>query len=137
MVSTKRATLKAYALVAGVFLFGAVAGGAAMHAFSQRDVKALLGREGFERRRLGALAQELELTDEQHTRLREIFRRRGEERRKLTAEVMERCGSSLEEHERQMDAEIRAVLSEPQAARFEQLMEQRGPRRRPRRGPGR
>lgn len=138
MVNGKRARLKAYGLVFGVFLLGSVAGGATVHALSQRDVKALLGRDGFERRRLGALSRELSLTGEQETQLREIFKRRGEERRRLTTDIMDRCGDSLEEQRRQTDEEVKAVLNPEQRARFDQLMAERGPpfgrtRRKPRR----
>lgn len=130
MVISKRA--RAVGLLVGVFLVGGVAGSGATFAFAQRDMRGLMGREGFEQRKMRALTRRLDLTTEQQTQVQEILRRRGEERRQLMDKMQESCGKPVAEHRAKTDDEIRAVLTEAQKPKFEELLE-----RRARRGGGR
>ncbi len=58
-----RARLKAYGLVAGVFLLGVVAGGSVSYAYAQAETRTLFtgDRQAFEHLRLQALERELDL----------------------------------------------------------------------------
>jgi Spy/CpxP family protein refolding chaperone len=123
MVMSKRA--RAVALLFGVFLIGGVAGSGATFAFAQRDVRGMMGREGFEQRKIHALTRHLDLSAEQQTKVEEILRRRGEERRKLMGDMQEQCGKPVAEHRAKTDEEIRALLTDAQKPKFEALLERR------------
>ncbi len=116
--------LKSYAIALLIFVLGAVAGAAAWHAVVEHDERELAagGFEGFERRRLRALARKLELSDEQTERVRAILREDRDARRKLTEEVFERCGEPLGLHREKSDARIRALLNPEQQKRFDEFV---------------
>ncbi|HMR09090.1 MAG TPA: hypothetical protein PKA88_25090 [Polyangiaceae bacterium] len=124
MVISKRT--RAIGLLVGVFLVGGVAGSGATFAFAQRDMRGLMGREGFEQRKMRALTRRLDLTTEQQTQVQEILRRRGEERRQLMDKMQESCGKPVAEHRAKTDDEIRSVLTDAQKPKFEELIERRG-----------
>lgn len=130
MVNRQR--FKAYALVASVFLLGALAGGGAAYAFAQKECRDLaFDRGAFERRRMRALSEELDLTDAQRDRIQDILRANRAERRRLTREAFERCGTPLRSHREKLHDEIRGVLAPEQRKRYQTLVEEhrrRGPR---------
>jgi Spy/CpxP family protein refolding chaperone len=121
-VVTRR--LKAYAAIVAVFLLGGVAGGAASWAFAQRQYSELLAddREGFERGRVEALAQALDLSKDQRDRVAAIFSKHREERHTAMRTVMERCGEPVRDHHAKVDAEIHAVLLPAQRTRYDALV---------------
>jgi Spy/CpxP family protein refolding chaperone len=130
--------LKIYAMVLGIFVLGAGAGGAAGYAVASKRVAEVLGDdrpEAHEKRRFEALAKELELTREQRKQVRGIMERHREANRQATKAVFEKCGNDLQALRERVDGEIRAVLDEQQQKRFGELMEKRG-KRFPLGGPG-
>jgi Spy/CpxP family protein refolding chaperone len=127
-----RTRLKAYAIVAGVFVLGALAGAGASHAFAQRDYASLVAgeRDFIEHRKLRALSRELDLSSEQRERIAEILRKHRDDRRGLSRQMFERCGEPVRAHKAKVSAEIRAVLDPAQQTRFDQFEKQqqeRGP----------
>jgi hypothetical protein len=105
--------LKIYAIVAGIFVLGAGAGGAAGYAVAGKKVAELLREERpglSEVRRFEGLASELD------------------QNRQLSRAMFEKCGDELRELRSQVDTEIRQVLDEKQRQRFSELMEKRGHR---------
>lgn len=114
---------KVYAVIAGVFLLGAVSGAGVSWAVSQRQCQKLVsGEEGYESRRVGALARELDLNADQKQKIAEIFKRHRDERRELTKTLVERCGDPFRERREKFHAEIAALLNAEQRARFEALI---------------
>jgi Spy/CpxP family protein refolding chaperone len=122
MVSRKR--IKAYAVLGGVFLLGALAGGGSVFAISQREVRAFARgeRRAFEHRRLDALERELDLTSQQRAQIAAIFDAHREQQRELRRSLMERCGEPIREQRRKLHAEIDAVLTPAQRQRHAELM---------------
>lgn len=119
---------KAILILIGVFVLGALAGGAATFAWAQRERREWFagGRDQAERRRVRALARELDLTDEQERRLSHILRARHQERRRLMDEAMARCGGDLRDHRSRLDAAIRQELTPAQQQRFDELLLEHG-----------
>jgi Spy/CpxP family protein refolding chaperone len=124
MVSSRR---KAYAVIAGVFVLGALAGGGATWALQERKVRdlALGERRAFEERRLEALSRELDLSSEQRAQVAAIFDKHREEKKELSRSMFERCGGPLSEAKAKMRAEIHAVLSPEQRQRYDALVRER------------
>jgi Spy/CpxP family protein refolding chaperone len=123
--------LKIYAMVAGIFVLGAGAGGASGYAVANRRLAAVLreDRPGMgDARRMEALSSQLDLTREQRRQVRQIMERHRDENRQLTRAMYEKCGDDLQSLRARVDAEIRAVLTPEQARRFGELMEKRGNR---------
>jgi Spy/CpxP family protein refolding chaperone len=119
------AKLKGGLVLVGVFLLGGLAGGATARAWVQRDYAAqLTGRPGerIARRHLGALARELNLSDEQRERVRAIMDKHRSEREAVMKKLAESCGAPMREHKAKVDAEIRAVLDPEQRKRFDALL---------------
>lgn len=129
MVSRK---LRAYLLVAGFFLLGAVGGAAAGRAYTQREVATALFTADHQVRDtmfLDAIAHELELTDVQRSRVAALHQRHRTRRRELMQAVAQTCGKPLEDLHAEMDAEMSQLLNDAQAARWNALMTQRRQRR--------
>jgi uncharacterized membrane protein len=129
MVNT--AKLKIYGIVLGIFVLGAGAGGAAGYAVASKRVAEVFAsdRPGFgDMRRFEALSSELDLTRDQRRQVRQIMERHRDENRQLTRAMVERCGDDLQDLRDRVDQEIKGVLSEPQARRFKELMNERGRR---------
>jgi Spy/CpxP family protein refolding chaperone len=123
--------LKIYAIVAGIFVLGAGAGGAAGYAVAGKKVAELLREERSglsEVRRFEGLASELDLNREQRGKVRAIMERHRDQNRQLSQAMFEKCGDELKELRSQVDTEIRQVLDEKQRQRFSELMEKRGHR---------
>lgn len=123
--------LKVYGIVAGIFVLGAGAGGAAGYAVASKKVAEVLREDrpgASEARRFEGLAAELDLSREQRQKVREIMARHRDENRRLSQALFEKCGNELKELRSQVDAEIRQVLDEKQRQRFAELMEKRGHR---------
>jgi Spy/CpxP family protein refolding chaperone len=119
-----RARAKAIAVLAGVFLLGALAGASGAYAFGQRRLAALVSEdreELHERRRTRALQRTLDLTDDQASRIQEIFRKHRAELRASTDRMFETCGAPVEQARKQLDDEILAVLTPEQQERFRSL----------------
>jgi len=119
------AKAKVYALLALLFLLGGTLGASLAYAYAQREfVTMMMGdkRDIRERRQLRALTKTLALSDSQQTQVKAIFRKHAHLRRKLSAEMFERCGAPLHAHRAQVDAEIRAQLNPAQAKQFDQLV---------------
>jgi Spy/CpxP family protein refolding chaperone len=110
-----------------MFLLGAVCSAAGYHAVARRDDARFFSGDpaGFEARLVAALERELDLTDGQSDRVREIFQKHAAERRRLFRQEVETCGAPMNQHRERVDAEIRAVLTPPQRARFETLRAER------------
>ncbi len=125
MVNKQR--LRAYALLVFVFVLGMVAGGGAAFAYSLREYREFAsgGDEAFERRRIEAMAAELELSAEQKERVRKIFENHREEHRRLLRSVFERCGKSMEAHRAKVHAEIQSLLTPEQRVRHDDLVKRR------------
>jgi Spy/CpxP family protein refolding chaperone len=122
----KSAKLKGGLILVGVFVLGGLAGGAGMRAFMQRDYADELMAEPAERlgrRHFQALARELDLSDEQRDKVRQIMRKYRPERAKLMEQLAEDCGEPLQEHKAKMDSEIRNVLDPEQQKRFDALLD--------------
>jgi hypothetical protein len=124
MVKVER--MKAYGLLAAVFVLGVIAGGGAGWALSRRDYQDLVSGvpEAFEHRRLAALSSELDLRPEQRERIADIFRRRRGERRQLMKTTFERCGDPLRKYKAQVNTEIHAVLDPAQRQRFDLMVKE-------------
>ena len=123
--------LKVYAVVAGIFVLGAGAGGAAGYAVaSKRLAETLRGDRPSlgDARRMEALAYELDLSRDQRRRVREILERHRDENRHLMQAMFEKCGDDLQNLRTRVDAEISSVLNDEQRRRFHELMEKRGQR---------
>ena len=121
-MSAQRA--KVYAVLAGVFLLGGVAGAGAAYAYAENRYAELVEAdpdEVPEPRRMRAFARELDLTPEQQGKIREIMRGHRGERRQLAKKMFNECGDPLREHKANIDAEIRAVLTPKQQLRFDEL----------------
>jgi Spy/CpxP family protein refolding chaperone len=108
-------------MLGGVFLLGALAGGGAMWAVSEREVRAFaLGeRRAFEHRRLDALSRELDLTAEQRDKIAAIFEKHHETRKTL---MRERCGGPLAEAKQKLTSEIHAVLTPAQREKYDAMV---------------
>jgi len=124
-VSTSR--FKAYAALGGMFVLGAVCSAAAYHAVARRDYAQFFSgdRSTFEARRVEVMGRELELSQAQVNQVREIFQKHADERKRLLRQELETCGGPLNAHRERTDAEIRAVLTPSQRARFETLRAER------------
>lgn len=123
--------LKTYAIVLGIFVLGAGAGGAAGFAVANKRLAEVLGgdRPGIgEARRFEAIAKELDLSHDQKHQVRTIMERHREENRQLMDAMFEKCGDDLKNLRTRVDGEIRGVLDPEQAKRFGELMEKRGKR---------
>jgi len=123
--------LKVYAIVAGIFVLGAGAGGAAGYAVANKHLAEVLRSDRpmlGDARRMEALAYELDLSREQRKQVREILERHRDENRKLTQAMFEKCGDDLQSLRTRVDEEISPVLNEQQRRRFHDLMEKRGQR---------
>ena len=123
--------LKVYAIVAGIFVLGAGAGGAAGYAVANKHLAEVLRSDRpmlGDARRMEALAYELDLSREQRRQVREILERHRDENRKLTQAMFEKCGDDLQSLRSRVDEEISPVLNEEQRRRFHELMEKRGQR---------
>jgi Spy/CpxP family protein refolding chaperone len=122
------AKLKIYGLVLGIFVLGAGAGGAAGYAMASKRLAEVFGsdRPGFgDARRFEALSSELDLTRDQRRQVRQIMERHRDENRELTRAMVEKCGDDLQDLRDRVDQEIKGVLSDAQARRFKELMNER------------
>jgi Spy/CpxP family protein refolding chaperone len=127
----KSAKLKGGLILVGVFVLGGLAGGAGMRAYMQRDYAEELTAgpaERLGRRHFMALSRELDLSDEQREKVREIMRKHRPEREQLMQQLAEDCGAPLGEHKAKLDAEIRSVLDPEQQKRFDALLEKQDQR---------
>lgn len=120
-----RGTLKAYLALSFVFVLGVLAGGAGSRAMLQRRYAHLFRDRAsvFEYRRLGALSRRLDLDDAQEARVRAVLGKYRAPRRKLSREIMDRCGAPLRAQKAQMDQEIRALLRPEQQTRYDRLIQ--------------
>ena len=120
----KRTTIQAIGVLAGVFLLGALAGGAGVYAVAKREAAQLVGPRP-QLRRMHALERRLGLNSDQRARVQEIFSRYREQLDQTRDEIMSDCGQPMREKMDAMDSEIRAVLDDEQRQIFDQLREER------------
>jgi Spy/CpxP family protein refolding chaperone len=123
--------LKVYAVVAGIFVLGAGAGGAAGFAVANKRLAEMLRGDRpslVDARRMEALAYELDLSRDQRLRVRKILEHHRDENRQLTQAMFEKCGDDLQSLRTRIDDEISPVLNDAQRRRFHELMEKRGQR---------
>jgi Spy/CpxP family protein refolding chaperone len=119
--------LKAYAALGGMFVLGAICSAAVSQALARRESSVFFSgdRSTFEARLVEAMGRELDLSDAQVEKVRGIFQAHAEERKRLMKQEMETCGGPMNAHRERIDAEIRAILTPPQRARFETLRTER------------
>lgn len=95
---------------------------------------------------MAELTEELKLDENQAAQIRELLSVQNEQSRKMLEEARSsgqgRSGfSAMRERMRELregtDANIKALLSEEQSSRYEEILAERSERRRSRRGPGR
>lgn len=125
----KRVTLQALGVLAGVFLLGAVAGGATTYAYALHEEAAFMG-PGHHEGRLRGFERRLRLTASQKQAVDAIFTRHREKMDSLKSELMKGCGAPLRAELDVIDGEIRAVLTPEQQQEFEEMRAERD-----RRGP--
>jgi hypothetical protein len=113
---------KAIALLAAVFVLGGISGASLTFAYSRHDLAASFP-PGLRppQTRLRALSRELDLTDAETSRVREILERHRGDRRMVWDEIVDKCGDPIRKQKAALDAEIRAVLSADQQRRFDAL----------------
>jgi Spy/CpxP family protein refolding chaperone len=131
-----RARFKVYAGLLLVFALGGVAGGASVYAFARRQCAELL-RDDPEPRRMRALIDRLELDGDQERRVRDVFRRHRDERRRAMQSMFEECGAPLERQRKQTEREVRDVLTPEQRESYDRILKARAnryPERHHRRG---
>lgn len=129
MVSRK---VRAYLLVGGFFVLGAVGGAAAGRAYTQRELASALFTGDHQVREamfLDAIAHELDLNEAQRSKVAEVHQRHRAKRRELMQTVSQTCGKPLEDLHAEMDAEMKGILDANQAVRWAELMTQRRQRR--------
>jgi hypothetical protein len=120
--------LRAYLLVAGFFLLGALGGVAAGRAYTQRELAQNLFAADPQTREamfLNAMSHELGLSDVQRSQVATIHEKHKAQRRELMRHIFQGCGKPLEELQTTMDAEMNAVLDANQAARWRQMVAHR------------
>lgn len=122
MVNRKK--LEVVLLLGGVFLLGAVTGGAITYAHSKRQQTSLIEVGAREHRRLG-FERRLGLSAAQSAQIEAIFARHEAESRALKAQMMSDCGAPMHEHVARIDAEIRALLDPEQQRRFDDIRAKR------------
>jgi Spy/CpxP family protein refolding chaperone len=125
-----RSNLRAFLVLAGVFVGGAGTGVATTLAWSHHRFIGLMEHEGSHRNdlRVRALQHALDLTNQQRGTIAAILERQMPERRRLMGEMMQTCGEPMRAYKAKLDAEIRAVLNPQQQKRFDQLAERQGER---------
>ena len=117
-------SIRAAAVLALVFVLGAVSGVGAAYAWVRHRDAATMDDDhhGYrDPRRLRALERALDLTDAQRDRVRDILQRSAGQRRDLAQHMYEQCGSDLRRHHDAVAAEIRAVLDPAQQQRFDEI----------------
>ena len=120
------ARAKGIAALVAVFALGATAGGGGAYAWLRRDdVTSADDDRGLRSpRRLRALERALDLTSAQRERVRAILDESAGERRQLAQAMFERCGDGLRMHHDAVSAQIRALLTPAQQARFDVISTQ-------------
>lgn len=113
---------KGAAVLVAVFALGAMAGGGGTYAWLRRDdISAEDDRGARSPRRLRALERSLDLTPTQRDQVRSIMAQSGDQRRQIAQEMYERCGDGLRTHHDGVSAQIRALLTPEQQARFDAI----------------
>jgi Spy/CpxP family protein refolding chaperone len=118
-----RSRLKGIAILVATFALGGLSATAVYHALVERQYARLFSgeREAFERRRVQALARELDLTSAQQASVLAVFRKHSSEHKRLMRQTVESCGEPLTRHKEAVDREIRALLDADQKPRFDAL----------------
>ncbi|MGB0678263.1 MAG: hypothetical protein ACPGUV_01210 [Polyangiales bacterium] len=114
-------------MLALLFVFGALAGGAVTYGVMRRRTMPLLqgGPAMWQAQRMQALAHHLDLRPAQRRRSATILRQSRHERRRLLQHTMRQCGAPLRAHRRTVARQIRGVLNAEQAVRFDALRRRR------------
>lgn len=118
--------MKPFAILAVVFLLGAVAGGGVAYGWVQSDHAATVrSGKAHSKHKLKALSRKLDLDAGQRARLQQILDSDDEESAVIGRDVIARCGQPLRAHEHHVDDEIRDVLRPDQRRRFERIVQHR------------
>jgi Spy/CpxP family protein refolding chaperone len=118
----------AFGAVSIAFVLGALAGGGGGYAFAQRHRAAALAdemTEGKDARRMAMLSRELDLTPKQAADVSAVYEKHRGKRAELAREMFERCGQAARKERDQVDAEVRAVLTDEQKLRFDEWQKRR------------
>jgi len=120
---------KAILMLAAMFLLGGAAGVAVGRASAMREVRHMMEGPPGEARvnfRMEALRRHLDLNADQVEKIRAVITESDAERDK----VMASCDPGMDDLRKRTDAKVRAILSDEQKKRFDDLSKRRG------RGPG-
>lgn len=121
----------AYVVLVAVFLVGGVAGAAIGFSVAEERLVTPPGREHgkhWEKRREDAFARELDLTREQQRQVGRLMREQREARQVSMEAMFLECGDDLRAQKEALDAEIMALLTPSQQARYQELASEHGRR---------
>jgi len=124
-----RATIKAVAVLVGVFALGGLAGSALTYALVPRDTADVMGPHPRDGHRMRGLERRLNLTAEQSRQVEAVITAHAEAMEEHKRKMFEECGQPLRAEVEAIDAEIRALLDPAQQKAFDALIaerEQRG-----------
>ena len=110
---------KPIAVLAAVFLLGAVAGGGVVRATALRDIEQTFRgppREAHAHFRIQAMRRHLGLTDAQLTEIEALFADADAERQRL----LSTCGPGLEELRARTEGRVREILTPEQRATYDE-----------------
>ena len=113
---------KPLAILCGVFLLGAVAGAAGSHAYTIHELRSRLGGPSASVRvhlKIEALRRQLDLNEEQVTKIEAIFREADGELERF----MKPCSADVEALRKRTDERIAELLDPAQRQRFAELAE--------------
>jgi hypothetical protein len=111
-----------YLVLLGVFVLGAVAGGASVFAVLQRRNAARLLDDREDERRLVALTRHLDLDVSQRERIAVVLNDARHETRVIAHQTDLKCGHPLLDLREKVDAQVRAELRPDQQSRFDDLL---------------
>ena len=111
-----------YLVLLGVFVLGAVAGGASVFAVLQRRNAARLLDDREDERRLVALTRHLDLDASQRERIAAVLNDARHETRVIAHQTDLKCGHPLLDLREKVDAQLRAELRPDQQSRFDDLL---------------
>ena len=120
--------VRAYSILAGFFLLGAVGGGAAGRAYTQHELaKVYVGSDPQVREALfvQAIAVEIDLSPSEAQHLASVAAKYRADRRDLTQRMYETCGKPMQELQARMSEEVTAGLRPDKAARYLEVIAER------------
>jgi Spy/CpxP family protein refolding chaperone len=124
MTEQRRVKLKVWSLILAVFALGGVTGASLdrLYLIKQRPERfSEQGPRGWRQQLLVNMKRDLNLTDDQVTKIRTVF---DENRKEFSRRRFSEC-PSIKEMREKSDARIRSVLTPQQQERFDQIKAQR------------